>query len=177
VSGLSNGSPNSSSGDASGDASRRAPGLRMREIAAARLGSARAMRVLAERQPSVLAAVDAAARGEMAQIEAEELLLAHLSSREACIASMRAFDGEWRELARDASAWSDAETDEIQSSAREFLAVIAEIEASDAVFARALADRRGAARDEITRTDSGRAANRAYGAPRGDEPRFTDRRG
>ena len=58
-----------------------ASGARMREIAAARLASARAMRALADHQAGVLAAVDAAARGEMAQVEAEELLLAHLSAR------------------------------------------------------------------------------------------------
>ncbi len=154
-----------------------ASGARMREIAAARLASARAMRALADHQAGVLAAVDAAARGEMAQVEAEELLLAHLSSREACIASMRAFDGEWRELSRDAAGWSGADADAIQAATRELLALVAGIEASDADFARALVERRAEASAAIGRADSGRAAHRAYGTPRGDGPRFTDRRG
>mgnify|MGYP003339897580 CR=1 FL=1 len=77
---------------------------RMRQIAGFRLASARAMRSLVDEQPKVLAAIDSAARGEIGQIAAEELLGAHLAAREACIAAMREHDAEWRELAGGARA-------------------------------------------------------------------------
>lgn len=155
---------------------------RMQEIAGFRLASARAMRALADEQPKVLAAIDAAARGEIGQIEAEELLGAHLAAREACIASMREFDGEWRTLADGAAAWSAQETTDIQQASRAVLALLAEIESSDVGFASELKSRRAVARTEMSRADTGRAASRAYGnqsagSPTGDAPRFTDRRG
>ena len=132
---------------------------RMRQIAGFRLASARAMRGLVDEQPKVLAAIDSAARGEIGQVEAEELLGAHLAAREACIAAMRRHDAEWRELAGGASEWTAADATEISS------------------FAAELTARRAGARAEISRADTGRAAQRAYGnqSQGGDQPRFTDR--
>ena len=152
-------------------------GARMRAIAGHRLVSAQAMRALADEQPKVLAAIDAAARGEIGQLEAEELLGAHLAAREACIASMRAFDDEWRALTADAASWSGADAGDIHDASRAVLGLLAEIESSDARFAVELASRRNAARGEMARTDTGRAAQRAYGNTGGGAPRFTDRKG
>ena len=59
---------------------------RLREIAHIRLASVRAMHALGGEQPRVLAAVDAAARGDIAREDAESLLSAHLEARERCIA-------------------------------------------------------------------------------------------
>jgi hypothetical protein len=153
---------------------------RLREIAQIRLASVRAMHALGAEQPRVLAAVDAAARGEIARDDAEALLSAHLEARERCIATMRGFDAEWRELARDASQWSPDETTAIAADAREVLALLAEIDAGDTRFADELIARRRSAGAEIARADSGRAAHRAYAGgtgASGHEPRFTDRRG
>jgi hypothetical protein len=153
---------------------------RLREIAHIRLASVRAMHALGGEQPRVLAAVDAAARGDIAREDAEALLSAHLEARERCIAAMRGFDAEWRELARDASQWSPGETAAIAGDAREVLTLLAEIDACDARFADELIARRRSAAAEIARTDSGRAAHRAYAggtASPAHEPRFTDRRG
>lgn len=154
-------------------------GARMRAIAGHRLASATAMRALADEQPKVLAAIDAAARGEIGPAEAEELLGAHLAAREACIASMRAFDDEWRALSGDAAAWSGADAGEIHDASRAVLGLLAEIESNDARFAGELSARRNAARSEMSRADSGRAAQRAYGSGGGvgGAPRFTDRKG
>lgn len=152
---------------------------RMRQIAGFRLASARAMRSLVDEQPKVLAAIDSAARGEIGQIAAEELLGAHLAAREACIAAMREHDAEWRELAGGASAWTIADAQEISQASRDVLAVLREIETTDAQFAAELVARRTGARAELSRIDSGRAAQRAYtaqpNATSGDQPRFTDR--
>jgi hypothetical protein len=152
---------------------------RMRQIAGFRLASARAMRRLVDEQPKVLAAIDSAARGEIGQVEAEELLGAHLAAREACLSAMRQHDGEWRDLATDAGQWPSADAEEITRTSREVLAVLREIETTDAHFARELTTRRAHARTELSRADTGRAAQRAYGGgtpPSGDpEPRFTDR--
>jgi hypothetical protein len=150
---------------------------RLREIAAIRLACAQAMLALASQQPSVLSAIDAAAQGELGQGEAEEILSAHLAGRESCIDAMRSFDSEWRQLAADAVQWSASEVDDVQAVSRGFLALLAEIESSDTLFARELAARRRTASIEIARADSGIAAHRAYGPARGEEPRFTDRRG
>jgi len=150
---------------------------RMRQIAGFRLASARAMRGLVDEQPKVLAAIDSAARGEIGQVEAEELLGAHLAAREACIAAMRRHDAEWRELAGGASEWTAADATEISQASKDVLAILREIEATDVSFAAELTARRAGARAEISRADTGRAAQRAYGnqSQGGDQPRFTDR--
>ena len=150
---------------------------RMRQIAGFRLASARAMRSLVDEQPKVLAAIDSAARGEIGQVEAEELLGAHLAAREACIAAMRQHDVEWRELAGGVAAWSPSDAADISQASKDVLAILREIESTDVAFAAELTARRAGARAEIARADSGRAAQRAYGhqPPSGDQPRFTDR--
>lgn len=117
---------------------------RLREIAAIRLACAQAMLALASQQPSVLSAIDAAAQGELGQGEAEEILSAHLAARESCIDAMRSFDSEWRQLAADAVQWSASEVDDVQAVSRGFLALLAEIESSDTLFARELLLRAGA---------------------------------
>lgn len=149
---------------------------RMQQIASHRLASVRALQALGAEQTGVLAAVDAAARGEIGQIAAEELLTAHLAAREACISSMRAYDTEWRELAQGAGSWSASESEAVQGASREILVLLAAIEADDARFARELTERRNGAQAEIARADNGLAAQRAYGATRDPHPRFTDRR-
>jgi len=164
------------SGPSNGQGSSAGAG-RMRQIAGFRLASARAMRSLVDEQPKVLLAIDSAARGEIGQIEAEELLGAHLAAREACIAAMRQHDLEWRELAGGVADWSASDAAEISQASRDVLAVLREIESTDVRFAAELAARRAGARAEISRAETGRAAQRAYGsqAPSGDQPRFTDR--
>ncbi len=150
---------------------------RLCEIAQIRVSSARAMRALSEHEPHVLGAVDAAARGEIAQGEAEDILASHLGARESCIASMRSFDTEWRELSRDVASLPAAESDELQALSRDFLALLPEIESSDARFAAELGERRRQASVEIARADTGHAAHRAYGPRSDSQPRFTDRKG
>ncbi|MFM2165387.1 MAG: hypothetical protein RL325_1824 [Planctomycetota bacterium] len=153
-------------------------GARMREIAAQRLAALRAMRTLSAEEPRVLAAVDAAARGEIGQGAADELVASHLSARDACIAAMRAHDEEWRTLAQGAPGWSADDAEAITGLSRESLALLAEIDASDARFAAELVARRSSASSELARADSARAAQRAYGAGGSpNAPRFTDRRG
>jgi hypothetical protein len=150
---------------------------RMREIAGKRLAALRAMRALSAEEPRVLAAVDAAARGELGQGAADELVASHLSAREACIDAMRAHDGEWSSLAQDAAGWSPVDARDIEGLARESLGLLAEIDAGDARFAAELSARRRGAADELARADSARAAQRAYGGRAAHGPRFTDRRG
>ncbi len=150
---------------------------RLLEIAATRLASAQAMRALSHRQTEVLFAIDAAARGEMGQGEAEEVLHAHLAARESCLTSMRSFDQEWRILTDLASATRGDESEEFKTAAKRFVELLAEIEAADAAFVGELSSRRRTARTEIARADSGRAAHRAYAPSRAENPRFTDRRG
>ena len=154
------------------------PAVRLREIADIRIASMRAMRALADEQPRVLAAVDAAARGELPSCDAEALLSDHLAARERCISAMRGVDAEWRGLARDVSSWSAGDLRDIAARSAEAMALLAEIDAADTRFADELITRRRAAGAEILRADSGRAAHRAYagGAP-STEPRFTDRKG
>lgn len=151
---------------------------RLVEIADIRIASMRSMRALADEQSRVLAAVDASARGELPSQDAESLLADHLAARERCIAAMRGVDAEWRELARNVSSWSAGDVHAIADRSAEAMALLAEIDASDARFADELIARRRAASAEIARADSGRAAQRAYGggAP-ATEPRFTDRKG
>lgn len=156
----------------------RDPGAaRMREIATQRLTALRAMRTLSAEEARVLSAVDAAARGELGQGEADELVASHLSARDACIAAMRAHDEEWRALAQGASGWSADDAQAITGLSRESLALLAEIDASDARFAKELATRRAGASSELSRADSARAAHRAYNGGAANPPRFTDRRG
>lgn len=171
------------SGDMRGDMSQAMTqdmggGARMREIAALRLAALRAMRLLASEEPRVLAAVDSAQRGEIGQGEADQLVVSHLSARDACIAAMRAHDEEWRALAQGASAWSADDAEAITGLSRESLALLAEIDASDARFAVELTARRSGAASELARADHARAAQRAYGTGgSSNAPRFTDRRG
>lgn len=150
---------------------------RMREIAGNRLAALRALRALAAEEPRVLAAVDAAARGELGQGEADELVASHLSAREVCIAALRAHDGEWSSLAQGAAGWGSDDAQDIDRLARESLALLAEIDAGDARFAAELSGRRRGAAGELARADSARAAQRAYGGRAASAPRFTDRRG
>lgn len=149
---------------------------RLAAIAATRLDAARAMRALGAHEPGILAAIDAAARGELDGDSAESTLRAHLAAREALVARMREGESEWVLLAPTAGSFSPAELAPIQSMSTELAALLAEISASDAAFASELVRRRDAARAEIGRTDSARAAGRAYGAGHDDSPRFTDRR-
>lgn len=151
---------------------------RLGEIADIRIASMRAMRALADEQPRVLAAVDAAARGELPSHDAESLLSDHLAARERCIAAMRGVDAEWRALARDVSSWTADDLGDLAARSGEAMTLLAEIDASDTRFADELIARRRAAGAEIARAESGRAAQRAYGggAP-ATEPRFTDRKG
>jgi len=150
---------------------------RMRAIAEQRLASLRAMRALAAEESRILAAVDAAARGEVGQGEAEDLVASHLAARDACLASMRDLDAEWRELARGAAAWPAADAAAIARAAHESLALLSEIDAGDARFAAELAARRQGAAVELARTDQARVAQRAYAGTLPTAPRFTDRRG
>ena len=151
--------------------------MRLREIAARRLASARAMRSLVAEQPGMLAGIDAAARGELPQAEADAILDSHLAARDACIASMRSFDDEWRALAAGSRDWTPAEPDSVRGVVQEVLELLVELERADERLAAELAARRRDAGAEIARGDQGRAAHRAYGASGAGSPRFTDRRG
>ncbi|MFM7050569.1 MAG: hypothetical protein ACKOYN_00340 [Planctomycetota bacterium] len=149
--------------------------VRLREIAEERLSAVRAMHALAGREASVLATVDAAARGEVSQDAADGAIASHLAARERCIEQMMRGQDEWAALAPQAGAWADSEVDAIRALGDEATRLLAEIALSDRRFASELSARRAAAADGIARTEGGRAANRAY-APRGDQgPRFTDR--
>ncbi len=148
---------------------------RLLDLAARRLSCARVMQDLSTREPALLAAVDAASRGELEHSAVEEVLAMHLAARESCLENMRAGDGEWARGAEEIGAFTNADRDAIQITANELTSILEAIQVTDAVFAQELAQRRRAAGVEIGRTDSSRAANRAY-APITPAPRFTDRR-
>jgi hypothetical protein len=155
---------------------------RLREIASSRLEAVRAMQALVREEPRVLAAVDAAGRGEIPDLDAEAALEALLAAREACIAELHSCDGEWSLLASTRSEWAVAGApagvfETTRAIADEIGRILAEIESSDARFAVELSTRRAAARLEMSRADGARAAGRAYAPQRAVEPRFTDRRG
>lgn len=155
---------------------------RLRSIAILRLEAVQAMQALVKEEPRILATVDAAGRGEIADLDAEAALEALLAARESCIRELHADDGEWSELAATRSEWAaDAAPasvfDATRAIAGEIGRILAEIESSDARFAVELSTRRAAARLEMSRADGARAAGRAYAPQRAVEPRFTDRRG
>lgn len=153
-----------------------ADALRLAEIATGRLEAARALRALSAREPEILQAIDQAARGEIDGGSAEDALRGHLEARERLVARMREGEHDWAEIAPRAGALSDAELAPVRTMTSELAVLIAEISGSDRAFAVELVRRRDAARDEMSRTDTARAAGRAYGAGRDDSPRFTDRR-
>ena len=155
---------------------------RLREIASSRLEAVRAMQALVKEEPRVLAAVDAAGRGEIPDIDAEAALDALLAAREACISELHSCDLEWSDLASTRSEWAVAGApasvfEATRAIADEIGRILSEIESSDARFAVELSTRRAAARLEMSRTDGARVAGRAYAPQRAVEPRFTDRRG
>jgi hypothetical protein len=161
---------------ARGESAPSADARRLAEIATARLEAARAMRALSAREPEILQAIDRAARGEIDGESAEDALRAHLDVRERLVARMREGEHEWAAIAPRAGALSDAELAPVRTMTSELAVLIAEISGSDRAFAVELVRRRDAAREEMSRTDTARAAGRAYGAGRDDSPRFTDRR-
>ena len=148
---------------------------RLRDLAERRLASARVMQDLSTREDALLAAVDAAGRGEIKQDEVEVVLAMHLNAREACLNSMRTCDAEWAAGAAAIDQLQSSDRDAIQRIATELFDILEAIQATDTHFASELALRRRAAGVEISRTDGSRAANRAY-APITPTPRFTDRR-
>ncbi|MDI9404987.1 MAG: hypothetical protein QM516_14055 [Limnohabitans sp.] len=155
-----------------------AAAARLLEIARVRLEAARAMRALSAKEAAILAMVDAAARGEVAQVEADDALALHLESREVCLDAMQCFNDEWTALAATVSRATFPS--ELEAIASEIVVMLDDIARTDAAFATELTARRQAARFELSRTDGARSAGRAYfsqalGVSEG--PRFTDRKG
>ncbi len=151
-------------------------GTRLRALAERRLTSARVMRDLATRQSDLLAAIDAAGRGEIETDAVESVLESHLAARAECLASMTSCDDEWAAAATTLHEMDALDRDAIQRISAEIGGILAELTTSDATFATELSARRRAAGAEIARADGSRAAHRAY-APQTQAPRFTDRRG
>ncbi len=149
----------------------------LHELARARLEAARTMRLIAAREPSLLATIDSAQRGEISQDDAEDLLNAHLNARQSCLTAMHADQTQWNVLAEQRGSWDDNARATIASIGAEIAAILGELASSDASFMDELAARRNAARIEMSRADDARAAQRAYAPREAIEPRFTDRRG
>ena len=118
---------------------------RLRDLAERRLASARVMQDLSTREDALLAAVDAAGRGEIEQDEVEVVLAMHLNAREACLNSMRTCDAEWAAGAAAIDQLQSSDRDAIQRIATELFDILEAIQATDTHFASELALRRRAA--------------------------------